>query len=522
MASESAAHMKAEGALPRIGTGRNILSNLIGGAWIAALTLIITPMQVNILGMEAYGLVGFIMTLQMIFSVFDLGLSTTVTRELARDQSLHHADTLPLLQTASTIYWILAIALGAVLMILAEPLARFWFNPKNLDIATLEQGIRVIAIYLALRWPVALYSGILSGLRRMDILNAIKAVTSSVRLVGGIIVLYVMRDLESFLWWTAFSSLVEVLAFAACVYRIHPTMRWRPHISLTAARDIWRFALSMNALALTALIIVQADRLIISKLLPLELLGFYSLAYSTVSGISLILTAIGSAMLPSFASAFGAGRRDIVSQRYDMACRVMMYAVGFPAFAFLFFGKTILSWWVGIDAANGAWLPLALLAIGFWLGAAYTNAYNLLVASGQTFRVLVISLGSLVPYIFVLYLLIQIFSIVGAAVAWLALTLFYALTIIPKIHHIAVDSTFMSSLRTIFIPFLLLGAACFGGLKMGAEFLASGDDKSLTHVIMLAVAVLAYGALGYRLLGAELRSEVHRLVGRVFTRVASL
>lgn len=522
MAPDAATRMKADGALSRIGTGRNIFSNLIGGAWIAALTLIITPMQVNILGMEAYGLVGFIMTLQMVFSVFDLGLSTTVIRELARDQSARHADTLPLLQTASTIYWILAIVLGAVLMVLAEPLAKFWFNPKSLDLATLEQGIRVIAIYLALRWPVALYSGILSGLRRMDILNVVKALASSIRLVGGIIVLYIMRDLESFLWWTAFSSLIEVLAFVVCVYWLHPAMSWMPRISLQAARDIWRFALSMNALALIALLTVQADRLIISKLLPLEQLGFYSLAYSTVSSISLILTAIGSAMLPSFASAFGAGRRDIVGQRYDMACRVMMYAVGFPAFALIFFGKTILTWWVGIDAASGAWLSLALLAAGFWLGAAYTNAYNLLVASGRTFGVLVISLGILVPYILALYLMVQTFSIAGAALAWLILTVFYALTIIPAMHRVAVDSTFMSSLRTIFIPFLLTGAVCFGAPKLVAEYFSGSDAKSLVHVIMLSVAVLIYAAIGYRLLGVELRVEVQKYIARFIPGVASL
>ena len=36
---------------------RNIFSNLAGGAWVAALTLAITPIQINLLGVEAFGLI---------------------------------------------------------------------------------------------------------------------------------------------------------------------------------------------------------------------------------------------------------------------------------------------------------------------------------------------------------------------------------------------------------------------------------------------------------------------------------
>jgi O-antigen/teichoic acid export membrane protein len=66
---------------------RNIFSNLAGGVWIAALTLVITPIQINLLGVEAFGLIGFIAILQIVMSVLDLGLSSTITRELADDTS---------------------------------------------------------------------------------------------------------------------------------------------------------------------------------------------------------------------------------------------------------------------------------------------------------------------------------------------------------------------------------------------------------------------------------------------------
>jgi hypothetical protein len=50
------------------------------------MTLVITPVQVNLLGIEAYGLLGFT-TLQLLFHRLDFGLPSRLTWELAADHS---------------------------------------------------------------------------------------------------------------------------------------------------------------------------------------------------------------------------------------------------------------------------------------------------------------------------------------------------------------------------------------------------------------------------------------------------
>src|SRR4051812_24945229 len=103
---------------------RNVLANLVASVWIAALTLLITPVQIHLLGIEAYGLIGFIATLQVIVGVLDLGLSSTITREIAGDRSPGRQASADLLRTAVVIYWGLAAAIGIVVMLAAGGLAR--------------------------------------------------------------------------------------------------------------------------------------------------------------------------------------------------------------------------------------------------------------------------------------------------------------------------------------------------------------------------------------------------------------
>ena len=71
---------------------RNVAANVAGGVWNIVLNLAVVPIQIRILGPEAFGLVSFMATLQLILSVLDLGLTVTVIREVAADQSPQRQD----------------------------------------------------------------------------------------------------------------------------------------------------------------------------------------------------------------------------------------------------------------------------------------------------------------------------------------------------------------------------------------------------------------------------------------------
>jgi O-antigen/teichoic acid export membrane protein len=69
-------------------------------------------------------------------------------------------------------------------------------------------------------------------------------------------------------------------------------MSLRPRFSVATVKYVWRFAATMNLIAIISVFLTQADRFVVSKLLGLESLGYYSLAYNTAIGISLIPIAI--------------------------------------------------------------------------------------------------------------------------------------------------------------------------------------------------------------------------------------
>jgi len=63
---------------------RNLAANLVGNLWMPLLLVAVVPLYVELIGVEAFGLIGFFVTIQILLSQFDLGLSMTLNRELAR------------------------------------------------------------------------------------------------------------------------------------------------------------------------------------------------------------------------------------------------------------------------------------------------------------------------------------------------------------------------------------------------------------------------------------------------------
>jgi len=485
---------------------RNIVANLLGGLLLAALTIVITPLQVNILGMEAYGVVGFITTLQIAFTAFDFGLSSTITREVAADPSPDKRASDELLRTASTIYWVTAIVIGLAVAGLAGLIARRWFNSQTIDVRLLEQSLQVIALYLALRWPVSLYIGVLSGLQRMDVLNVVKVATAALRLVGGIAILLHWRSLYVFLVWTAINALIEVASYWIVCRRIHPSMPLRPGISWPALQRVWRFSFSMNALAILTVLIVQFDRLLISKMLTLDDLGTYTLAYTAAAVVPALISATSVAILPAFASAYGQGSGERLVRQYDSASRFLLYVTGMAAGTLVFFGQPLLSAWVNPVAGAAAAPALALLAIGYWGSAAASNAYQAAIASGRPNLALKVSTFTAPPYFLGLYGLVSVLGIEGAALAWLLLNAAYVVFLVPLVHRLVLNVPTRPWLTTIFLPYVALVTVIFGLTHSLTPLLP--DSTIMMEIVLLGGACALYTLAGYFLLGVDNRRNI--------------
>lgn len=489
----------------------NIIFNFLGSAWLGILTLAVTPIQVHLLGVEAFGFVGLITILQVLLGSLDLGISATVTKVVSSDHSSRRSASADAVNTASSVYWVIALLIAVLLWLNSAKVALFWLSRTSLDPATVTLGIQIIAVYLGLRWPVAFYTGVIGGLQRMDALNIVKAGVQTLRLVGGVVVLFFVPDLVAFLVWFAISSAVELLVYAALTYRLLPTLRLLPYFSLASFKDIWKYSAAMNIIALTALVLSQADRLVVTKFLSLEALGYYSIAYNASIVISLVQSAINSATFPAYSHSFSSGQHTDLLSRYGKASQLMGFVVTLPCFALVFFGHEILRIWINARVADEAALPMAWLALGFFFNAMVSNAYMAAVSCGQPNLPLKINLLALVLYVPALYWLVQQYGISGAAAAYVGLNVYYVFTLLPVVQARVMKQGVGMWLRANLLPFVLAGVGAFGSAKI----LALAVQPGWQMLAVLALGVALYATVAWFLLSDALRTDLNNMIKRV-------
>ena len=196
---------------------QNIIANFGGKAWQALMSLAFVPLYIKFMGIESYGLVGIFASLLALFGILDMGLSTTLNREMARLSALPDkaSEMRNLVRTLELPYWGVAVFIGIAVVCLSGPIANYWVKADKLTPATVKQALMIMGGVVAFRWPVSLYSGGLMGLQKQVLLNGINVFEATLRGLGAVLILWLISPtIQAFFIWQIFASMVHVLLSA--------------------------------------------------------------------------------------------------------------------------------------------------------------------------------------------------------------------------------------------------------------------------------------------------------------------
>ena len=401
---------------------RNTLANLSGRLLSAALAFAAIPILFSKLGSEAYGLVGLAVTLESLFTLLDLGLSTAVNREVARSIG---TDSRPeanrdLLRTLEVIYWPIGLLILGLVLTASGWLASSGLNAGELPIGTVEFSIAVLAFTLTIRWPMSLYAGVLRGLQAQLLYNVIQTLGTIVRLAGGVaVVTWVSPTVEAYFVVALLGSVLQVVALVAAAWRSLASSPRLPKFRLTIVRSLWRFALAYNGIVILSQLLMQSGMLFVAKLLPLQEVGFYAVASSLAGVVVYVPYALVDASFPRFVAEWQRGDSASFNRTYRKALNTSAAAVVTIAFPIVFFSKDLLVVWTRSSiVASQAGDVVAMLAAGNLLYALWAIPYIGLVAAGivripLTVNVVVVPIALMAsPYA------ISVAGSSGAAAVW--------------------------------------------------------------------------------------------------------
>lgn len=417
----------------------NILANLVGKVWAAGIVLILIPFYIRYLGMESYGLVGFYATLIGSMAILDMGLSTTLNRQLARFRSGESSrnEIRDLSFSLECIYWGIGFFIALLVIALSGPIATHWVRTEELPADVVKKSVMLMGAVIAFQWPISLYSGGLTGLEKQVTNNVVNVVMSTLRGAGVLLVFeFVSASLEAFFIWQASLSFLYVATLRIVFWKYMPRSTRRPAFSSAQVKLIWRFAVGMTGISAVSFLLSQIDKILLSKWLLLKDFGHYMLAFTLASSITLIVVPISTAFFPRFAGLFKLNSEEQLRQLYHKACRLMAVFIFPVGLVMIFFTREILmAWTKSAETADQTYLLARILAIGSVCNALMVIPYNLMIASGWTRFTLYQNTIAAVILVPLLFVWTNLYGAVGATFVWVAVNAGYIFISQPMMHR---------------------------------------------------------------------------------------
>ncbi len=241
------------------------------------------------LGVDDYGRFGLGVALGTILvPLTDFGASSYLARDVARSRERGEGQLPALIRVR-----LLSAGVGNILAFAAVFLL-------------VDDGKTEAAIMLAL--GAAAFDGLaqfgygyFEGLERMDVEAKARTLTSLVRAIGGIAIALTLGSLVAVLVWLLVVGVAQAAWSARLLQPVRRALRGQKQ---PLPAPTWRTVLAMGTVTIFVMITLRADTVLIGALQSEREVGWYTAAWTLMSGLQILPWTISVALGPVFARTF--------------------------------------------------------------------------------------------------------------------------------------------------------------------------------------------------------------------------
>jgi O-antigen/teichoic acid export membrane protein len=416
----------------------NIIANYLGQAWTAFMAVAFIPIYIEYLGIEAYGLIGLFTVLQALLIILDVGMTPTLNREMARfstgaysSQSIRQ-----LLRSLEIICYALAAVIIVGIWIASDFIAIDWLKAEQLPTNVVSHVLIIMAFVVGMRLCEGIYRGSLIGLEQQVWYNTVYSLLTTLRYGGALVVLEcVSASIEAFFIWQAAVSFLTIIVFTFRVYRTLPETLLPVRFSRASLSRVWKFAGGMFSIAFLTMLLLQMDKILLSRLFSLEEFGYYALSASAASVIYLIVIPVTQAVYPRIVKLSILEDNAELASLYHQITQLVVVLIA-PASMLLYFfaGGVVFMWSGNTNLVQNTASLLSILALGSFLNSLSYLPYQVQIAHGWINLLIKINVLIVLILIPLIFFVVPHYRAEGAAWIWVAINASYVFISTQMMH----------------------------------------------------------------------------------------
>ncbi|MDO8714690.1 MAG: oligosaccharide flippase family protein [Polynucleobacter sp.] len=409
---------------------KNITANLLGQIWSAVMKFAFIPLYIDILGIQSYGLIGIFTLLQAWFIVLDFGLSPSISRQMSLFNSggISNTSIRDLLRSIEIVALMIAILIAIGVFLGADWLAKTLVKSSEFSSDEVKNAFIIMGIISALRFYEGIYHNVIIGLEKQVLFNFINGLIHTLRSVGALVVItWLDSTIIAFFIWQGVCSFLQTIILMLVIYKILPVGNRGARFSIKSLQTIRMFAGGVLVITILSLIVAQVDKLVIASYINLGEYGYYTLAATIASALTMISAPIIQAVYPRLIGLVAISDKDGLRSVYHLTSQLITIATSSITFIIAIFSSDIVYLWTNNYNTSQETAPiLTIMIIGSFFSVLNQLPQSFQVAHNYLFIPLITNSLSLVILILMIILALPNYGVLGVAGA-VAVTMALAL-----------------------------------------------------------------------------------------------
>lgn len=425
-----------------MGTGhrlvRSITTNWLSLALNVGISFFLAPFVVRHLGSTYYGIWAITMQFTGYLHLLDFGVRESVIRYTskyvarAQERQLNHV-----LNTAMVLYVPITIICIALTALCAYGVPR-WFEISDEYVTEARIATTLVGLTIAQTFVFNVFTGVLQGLNRFDIANAIGIVMTLVR--TALIVTFLSLGYGL----VAMAAIQFTLAMAAGIAGMIIALRLLRakgvHLRFALPRGKRFFALTRRVFGYGFYVLVNniaqkvnfsSDAIIIGLYLPVASVTPYAIAGSLVDYLRMLTMSTAQVFSPISSHLHALRRNDELATMFVRGCKLAVVATLPIAITYVVLGDVFVGLWMGPEYMEAAGQILFVLGMLQVLSAPHYVMSSVLYGMSQHRTIALLRLGEAVIKAILSVVLVQSMGILGVAIGTAIPHVILVLAILP-------------------------------------------------------------------------------------------
>tara|TARA_R110002060_G_scaffold74577_1_gene83893 strand:+ start:7627 stop:9120 length:1494 start_codon:yes stop_codon:yes gene_type:complete len=478
----------------------NVLTSYISQGYAAVIGIVVMPFLFSALGSDAFGLIGFYTVVQIIINLLGSGFNPTISREVAKEKvKLKNPYLISVIKSFEMIFFFFMILILLGSYFSSNWFALNWFK-SEITIELLASIVFTIFIISAVRLQSVLYLSALRGLEDFLWINSANIIFNTLRFPVGLLIVLYFPSVEIYFIFHFIVALVEATVLRLRAGKLLGINFWLPdHFSFSNIKGLGQFAKAVAITAVISVLIAQADKVLMSKLLTLSEYGYFTVCMMLANGILMLGFPIGTVLIPRLTSLYANKKMDEFRSLYIKFTKFICIIIVPGAVIIAGLSNNVVYLFTdSIEAANWGGRILSYYSLGnaFLIVAGFQ--YYQQVAKGDlkyhvrySIALLLISLPSIA-------ILGNFYGALGVAALWLFFRVLAFVFWVPYIHGKMKTIKYSDWFILAVFPSLLISTFAYIILKSYDTNIIENKILLLSQLVGFYLALLVITFLSYK------------------------